>query len=80
MINAKFPPIHVFEDVADPDEFEALYELQSLTNPRIQTELGNLALLPLERFHSGFGGASTPQRHSLTLTPTAAAFQMAATA
>lgn len=46
LINSKFPPIALFDDVADADEFEALYEIQAMTNPRVQNEVGNLNLLP----------------------------------
>lgn len=45
LINAKFPPTHLFDDVANSDDFEALYAFQALTNPRLQTEIGNLSLL-----------------------------------
>ena len=58
LINSKFPPIHLFDDVADVAEFEALYELQKLTNPRIQNELGNLNLLPRDEMPFGIAGCS----------------------
>jgi hypothetical protein len=48
IIPSHFPPIHLFEDVADADEFEALYAIQMLTNPRIQEEIGQLQLIPKE--------------------------------
>ena len=35
LVNSKFPPIALFEDVADADEFEVLYQIQALTNPRL---------------------------------------------
>lgn len=56
LINAKFPPIALFEDVANADEFDALYALQALTNPRLQTELGNLNLVPLGDIPFGIRG------------------------
>lgn len=50
LINSKYPPIHLFDDVASADEFETLYALQARTNPRIQNELGNLNLVaPADR-------------------------------
>ncbi|NHN35911.1 RES family NAD+ phosphorylase [Pseudomaricurvus alcaniphilus] len=58
LINAKFPPIDLFDDVADPDEFEALYELQALTNPRLQTEIGNLRLLSINEIPFSIRGCS----------------------
>lgn len=45
LIPSRFPPISLFEDVASPEEFEALYTVQALTNPRIQEEIGRLDLL-----------------------------------
>lgn len=57
-MNSKYPPIHLFEDVADPEEFEALYALQAMTNPRIQTEVGQLNLLTLDEIPFGIRGCS----------------------
>jgi hypothetical protein len=48
LIPSQFPPIHLFEDVANTDEFEALFAVQMLTNPRIQDEIGLLNLIPKE--------------------------------
>jgi hypothetical protein len=58
LINSKFPPINLFDDVASAGEFEALYALQSLTNPRLQTQAGNLALLSREEIPFGITGCS----------------------
>ncbi|MCX2692053.1 RES family NAD+ phosphorylase [Pseudomonas sp. DCB_CB] len=46
LVNSKFPPIALFDDVASEEEFDILYALQALTNPRLQNELGNLNLIP----------------------------------
>ncbi|WP_087026501.1 RES family NAD+ phosphorylase [Thaumasiovibrio subtropicus] len=53
LLNSKYPTIALFEDVASPEDFDALYELQKLTNPRIQQEVGNIALIASEEipFH-----------------------------
>lgn len=56
LINSNFPPINLFDDVASADEFEALYTLQSITNPRLQNEIGNLNLLPVEDIPFGITG------------------------
>ncbi|MBX2808488.1 MAG: RES family NAD+ phosphorylase [Cellvibrionaceae bacterium] len=56
LINTKFPPIHLFEDVAHSEDFEALYALQSLTNPRLQTEIGNLQLINIDDIPFGIQG------------------------
>lgn len=58
LVNSRFPPISLFDDVADVSEFEALHALQALTNPRLQTEIGNLALLPREAIPFGIRGCS----------------------
>lgn len=56
LINAKFPPISLFDDVADQEDFEALYAVQVLTNPRLQTEVGNMAMLDLAELPYGIRG------------------------
>ncbi|MCS2610684.1 RES family NAD+ phosphorylase [Halomonas dongshanensis] len=58
LINSKFPPIALFDDVADAEEFAALHALQALTNPRLQNEAGNLALLPPKEIPFGIRGCS----------------------
>lgn len=66
LINSKFPPIHLFDDVASQDEFEALYALQERTNPRIQNQIGNLNLIDLKEIPFGIEGcsyASAPFTH-----------------
>ena len=56
LIPSQFPPIHLFEDVANADEFDALFAVQMLTNPRIQDEIGLLNLIPKdERLYSAPG-------------------------
>lgn len=58
LINSKFPPIDLFDDVASAEEFAALHALQALTNPRLQNEVGDLALLPPEQIPFGIRGCS----------------------
>ncbi|MFT4926399.1 MAG: hypothetical protein ACI8WB_002497 [Phenylobacterium sp.] len=58
LINSKFPPIDIFDDVADASEFTALFAIQQLTNPRLQNEVGNLALLPPAQIPFGITGCS----------------------
>lgn len=57
IINARYPPIHVFERVADPADWEALYEIEQLTNPRVRQEWGEIALVPLDERVSGPGAS-----------------------
>ena len=58
LINSKYPPQSVFDDVADADEFDALFALQALTNPRLQAQAGNLSLLPRTEIPFGIAGCS----------------------
>ena len=58
LVNSKFPPIPLFDDVADADELEAVYACQALTNPRLQNDIGNLNLLPFEEIPFGIDGLS----------------------
>lgn len=58
MVNSKFPPITLFDDVMDAEDFETAYALQALTNPRILNELGDLTLIPTEEIPFGITGAS----------------------
>ncbi len=52
IIPSRYPPIPLFERVAAPGDFEALYELESMTNPRLRNELGEIDLVPpAERVH-----------------------------
>ena len=66
LINSKYPSKSLFDDVASADEFEAIYAIQSLTNPRILNELGDLNLLPNDEIPFGINGcnyATAPFTH-----------------
>ncbi|WP_017445353.1 RES family NAD+ phosphorylase [Gayadomonas joobiniege] len=58
LINSKFPPIAIFDDVANADEFELLYQLQELTNPRLSDQVGNVSLLDKSEYPFGIHGCS----------------------
>jgi len=55
IIPSRFPPVDLFERVADPEDWEALIEVESLTNPRLRDEVGNVSLVPAEDRISGPG-------------------------
>lgn len=57
LIPSHFPPLDIFEDVACDEEFSALFAIQALTNPRIQNDIGNLALIEPEQRIYGVQGA-----------------------
>jgi hypothetical protein len=48
VISSRFPPIHLFERVSSAEDWEALYWLESLTNPRLRDEVGEIELVPRE--------------------------------
>jgi Sulfatase-modifying factor enzyme 1/RES domain len=48
VISSRFPPIHLFERTANVEDWEALYWLESLTNPRLRDEVGEIDLVPRE--------------------------------
>jgi RES domain len=48
VISSRFPTIHLFERVADPSDWDALYWLESLTNSRLRDEVGEIELVPRE--------------------------------
>jgi hypothetical protein len=58
LIPSKFPPIYLFDDVADHNEFEAIYNVQKITNPRLQEEIGEISLVAKEERIYGINGAS----------------------
>ncbi|MCC5791066.1 MAG: RES family NAD+ phosphorylase [Legionellaceae bacterium] len=50
IIPSRFPPLDLFEDVASEEEFAAIFQIQCLTNPRLQNEIGDISLVkPHER-------------------------------
>lgn len=46
IIPSRYPPIDLFERVADPEDFDALYALEARTNPRLRDEVGEIELVP----------------------------------
>jgi hypothetical protein len=58
LVNSKYPPVALFDDVADASEFDALYQIQALTNPRLQNEVGRLELIARAQIPFGIPGCS----------------------
>jgi hypothetical protein len=42
------PQIHLFERVAGPEDWDVLYAVESLTNPRLRDEVGDIRLVTRE--------------------------------
>jgi RES domain-containing protein len=57
LINSAFPPIDLFEDIADPADWELLAKAEARTNPRIMDSIGQLDNVPVERRVSGPGAS-----------------------
>ncbi|MBA2669405.1 MAG: RES family NAD+ phosphorylase [Gemmatimonadetes bacterium] len=57
IIPSRFPPIPLFEDVADPADLEAVFLVESLTNDRLRDQAGELALVPPAERVSGSGSS-----------------------
>ena len=58
IVPSRFPPIDLFERIADPADWDALIELESLTNPRLRDEVGDIALVPAAERISGPGASA----------------------
>lgn len=58
LIPSRFPPVSLFDRVARPEELDAVFAVQALTNPRLREALGQIQLVPLADRVSGEG--STP--------------------
>jgi hypothetical protein len=57
LVLSRFPPIDLYDDVADPHDWEALAAAQARTNPRILDAIGDLALVPPGRRLAGPGAS-----------------------
>src|SRR5262245_41709121 len=57
IVPSRFPPIDLFERVADPADYEAIYAVEALTNTRLRDETGRLELVPAGDRVSGAGAS-----------------------
>ena len=72
IIRSLYPPIDLFEDIADPADWPLLIAAEQKTNPRLSESIGRLDLVPPERRVSGPGASylmapfthATPDRPS----------------
>jgi hypothetical protein len=56
-INSRYPPVDVFEHVADPGDWDELLRLEEMTNPRVREEWGEIARIPVGERPSGPGAS-----------------------
>jgi hypothetical protein len=64
-------PVNLFEDIAEPGDWEALVAVEAKTNPRIRLEVGDLGKVPAARRASGPGASfvMAPFVHCSTMRP-----------
>jgi len=55
IIRSLYPPIDLFEDLADPEDWPLLIAAEQKTNPRLMETIGTLDLVPAGRRVSGPG-------------------------
>ena len=55
IISSRFPPVGVYDRVAHPQDLEAVFAVENLTNPRVRQEAGEISLVPPEERLSGEG-------------------------
>jgi hypothetical protein len=57
IIRSAWPPIDLFEDIADPADWPLLIAAEQKTNPRLMETIGNLDLVPQDRWVAGTGAS-----------------------
>lgn len=57
IIRSIHPPIELFEDIADPADWEALASAEAKFNPRIRERIGDLSKVPVARRVTGPGAS-----------------------
>jgi hypothetical protein len=57
IIRSVFPPIDLFEDIADPADWPLLVSAEQKTNPRLMETIGQLDLVPADRRVGGSGAS-----------------------
>jgi hypothetical protein len=57
IIRSLYPPIDLFEDIADPADWPLIISAEQKTNPRLMETIGNLDLVPLGRRVAGPGAS-----------------------
>jgi hypothetical protein len=72
IIRSLFPPIDLFEDVADPRDWPLIQAAEMKTNPRLAQSIGSLDLVPPNRRVGGHNASylMAPFTHASTDRPT----------
>ncbi|MGF1683524.1 RES family NAD+ phosphorylase [Photobacterium minamisatsumaniensis] len=48
LIPSKYPPINLYEDVCEPEQLEAIFAIEAITNPRLSEEVGDFSRIPAD--------------------------------
>ena len=57
LIRSIYPPIDLFEDIADPADWHLIADAEAKTNPRVRDKIGAIHLVPAARRVSGLGAS-----------------------
>lgn len=74
IIPSRYPTIDLYEDVANADELEAVWAIESLTNDRLNEAAGELSLVPKEDWLVGLNGSSYVMAAFTHINPEGARF------
>ena len=64
LVPSRFPPVGLFDRVADARDLEAVFALEALTNDRLREEAGDLSIVPVQDRIAGPG--TTPVMAAFT--------------
>ena len=64
LVPSRFPPVGLFDRVARPEDLQAVFDLEAMTNDRVRDETGQISLVPPEERISGPG--TTPVMAAFT--------------
>lgn len=57
LIPSRYPPIDLFERIADPSDWEVLADIEGLTNDRLRQEIGDISVVPVSERVVGPGAS-----------------------
>lgn len=64
IVPSRFPPVGVYDRIAEPADMDAVFAIEALTNPRLREEIDALKLVP--KAHRVSGPGSTPVMAAFT--------------
>lgn len=58
LIPSRYPPIDLFERIADPADWELIAHIEGLTNDRLREEVGDISMVPVSERLTGPGASA----------------------